>query len=164
MEMSTYVDKSAWGDGPWQIEPDHAVWTDDATGYICEITRRPAASLCGYVYLPAGHILYGVDHRAIGAAQVHNGLTYSRHAIDTTTGLTLWCLGFDTGSVHDINPDPAGQLRKSDAALMHDTVVVADVLSNRGNITPAYRTFDYVVSELARLCRQLRDLGALTHA
>ena len=34
MEHKTWatVDKSAWGDGPWQDEPDKEQWPDEATG------------------------------------------------------------------------------------------------------------------------------------
>ena len=26
-----------WGEGPWNNEPDHAVWVDEATGLDCMI-------------------------------------------------------------------------------------------------------------------------------
>jgi hypothetical protein len=33
-------DKSYWGEGPWQHEPDKMQWTDDDTGLPCLIVRN----------------------------------------------------------------------------------------------------------------------------
>lgn len=32
MRTETYIDKSAWGAGPWLDEPDRLEWRDPATG------------------------------------------------------------------------------------------------------------------------------------
>jgi hypothetical protein len=54
------IDKSTWGDGPWQTEPDELEWTDERTGLKCHIKRHPhMGMLCGYVSVPPGHVLYG---------------------------------------------------------------------------------------------------------
>lgn len=55
------VDKSGWGDGPWQLEPDKKQWEDEVTGLPCLIVRNTqvTGSLCGYVGVPQGHPLYG---------------------------------------------------------------------------------------------------------
>lgn len=59
------VDKTTWPDGPWNNEPDTKHWTDEATGYPCAVVRHPRyGSLCGYVGLPEGHPLYGLDYGA----------------------------------------------------------------------------------------------------
>lgn len=59
------IDKSAWGDGPWQDEPDKAQWTDEATGLPCLLVRVPhSGHLCGYVGVPPGHPWHGKDYNA----------------------------------------------------------------------------------------------------
>lgn len=95
-----HTDKSAWGDGPWQQEPDKVQWVDEATGLDCLIVRGPAGALCGYVGVPESHPWFGVeygsctvsesgqcgdengdggwcDHRPESLIQVHGGLTFS---------------------------------------------------------------------------------------
>jgi hypothetical protein len=57
------IDKSTWGDGPWQTEPDELEWNDERTGLKCHIKRHPYyGHLCGYVGVPPGHVLYGWDY------------------------------------------------------------------------------------------------------
>ena len=41
------VDKSEWGPGPWQEEPDKAVWIDERTGLDCMIHRNRWARCAG---------------------------------------------------------------------------------------------------------------------
>lgn len=56
-------DKSAWGPGPWQDEPDKRQWRDEATGLPCLIVRSPmGGNLCGYVGVPREHALHGKDY------------------------------------------------------------------------------------------------------
>jgi hypothetical protein len=65
--------KSAWGDGPWQNEPDRVEF--EHKGFDCIIRRGPGGQWCGYVGLPAGH-----PWRDLGRdgwdVDVHGGLTY----------------------------------------------------------------------------------------
>lgn len=70
------VDKSEWGPGPWQSEPDKRQWQDETTGLPCLIVRGPVGALCGYVGVPPDHPAYGLaydgtpakEHRAYHAA------------------------------------------------------------------------------------------------
>lgn len=87
------TDKSMWGDGPWQNEPDKIQWQNKDTGYPCLIVRNSDSigALCGYVGVPKGHPLYGVDysqcpvncgdtwceHRPESRFDVHGGLTFA---------------------------------------------------------------------------------------
>jgi hypothetical protein len=52
-------DRSAWGPGPWQDEPDKEQWTDSATRLACLIVRSYLGSWCGYVGVPEGHPWHG---------------------------------------------------------------------------------------------------------
>lgn len=64
METSEHrdVDKSGWGPGPWNDEPDKRQWQDEATGLPCLIVRSPVGALCGYVGVPPDHPAYGLSY------------------------------------------------------------------------------------------------------
>jgi hypothetical protein len=53
------IEKSEWGPGSWQEEPDELDWVDEATGYKCLIKRHWTGCLNGYVGLSEGHPMYG---------------------------------------------------------------------------------------------------------
>jgi hypothetical protein len=88
------VDKSQWGDGPWQNEPDKKQWRDPETGLPCLIVRGPSGALCGYVGVTEGHPFYKVayshytsrddgkipeaDTSPEAQLSVHGGITFSR--------------------------------------------------------------------------------------
>lgn len=59
---SGQVDKSDWGDGPWQHEPDKVHWIDPCTDMDCLIVRGPSGALCGYVAVAEGHPFFGVEY------------------------------------------------------------------------------------------------------
>lgn len=71
------VDKSQWGDGPWQSEPDKKQWTGES-GLPCLIVRGPHGALNGYVGVPKGHPAYGEHYDSIDV-RAHGGLTYASH-------------------------------------------------------------------------------------
>lgn len=73
------ADKSSWGAGPWQDEPDKKQWLDATTGLPCLIVRNVHASgvLCGYVGVPRGHPYYEKDYSDTPDLDVHGGLTYA---------------------------------------------------------------------------------------
>jgi len=74
-EWST-ADKSDWGNGPWQSEPDKRQWTDAATELPCLIVRGPSGALCGYVGVPDTHPLHGKSYHDANL-ESHGGLTFS---------------------------------------------------------------------------------------
>lgn len=51
------IDKSAWGEGPWQNEPDRLEF--EAEGFPCLANRNRMGVWCGYVALPPGHPWHG---------------------------------------------------------------------------------------------------------
>lgn len=55
-----FDDKSTWGQGPWQDEPDAIDFY--AYGLKCAMRRGPTGAWCGYVALPAGHPLWGKSY------------------------------------------------------------------------------------------------------
>lgn len=107
MEWTTR-DKSGWGDGTWQNEPDKVQWVDDATGLDCLIVRGPSGALCGYVGVAEGHPYFRVgysdcaqgpncgetwcSHSPGSKMDVHGGLTFSDACHDATPEkFALWC-------------------------------------------------------------------------
>ncbi len=72
-------DKSDWGPGPWQTEPDKRQWVDAATGLPCMMIRGHMGFWCGYVGVPEGHPLYGDGYDAAydKGATAHGGLTFA---------------------------------------------------------------------------------------
>jgi hypothetical protein len=64
METKEYRtrDKSEWGPGAWQDEPDKAQFMDEPTGLPCLIVRNNSGALCGYVGVTEGHPYFGKDY------------------------------------------------------------------------------------------------------
>lgn len=157
MERKTWttMDKSSWGPGPWQGEPDKEQWADEGTGYACLIKRNRVGALCGYVGVPEGHPWHGSGYspgcsdegeltpalKLLDGVEVHGGLTYADSCQEGPEGETichvpapgepepLWWLGFDCAHARDLCP------------AYESMRVIGDT----------YRTVAYVKTECARL-------------
>lgn len=146
----TFDLKSAWGDGPWQHEPDKVVWVDDATNLDCMIVRNRVGSLCGYVGVPESHPWHGLDYDAIDV-DVHGGLTAPKAGPRPSTPFATPCnragwVGFDTAHLYDLSPAIAAldEMRRAQRGLPADV----------------YRDLDYVRNETLSLAKQAVDAGA----
>jgi hypothetical protein len=118
------VDKSAWGPGLWQDEPDKKQWTDQATGLPCLLKRNRAGALCGYVGMSEGHPWHGKDWTEVEPfPEVHGGLTYAApcmedgdqarticHIPEPGEPDNVWWLGFDCAHSGDLCPAYAHHL------------------------------------------------------
>lgn len=161
------VDKTAWGPGPWQDEPDKAQWIDPATGLDCLIVRSPASgALCGYVGVPPDHPWHSAeygecrqscgkktfcDHSPEALLDVHGGVTFTGgcdHSDDESKGIChipasgraedIWWFGFDCAHSEDVMP----------------------AFNARSHFPEStYRQADYVQAECAYLARQLQALA-----
>lgn len=109
------VDRSTWGPGPWDGEPDKVQWIDEATGYACAAVRHSEVGhWCGYVGVPPGHRYHGVGYRDIPeehTAGAHGELTYASsgnrsvcHAPESGRPDDVWWLGFDCAHAGDRAP------------------------------------------------------------
>jgi hypothetical protein len=149
IEYTTF-DKSNWGAGPWQHEPDKVQWADPTTGLPCLIVRNRLGALCGYVGLAQAHCFFGVAFSDV-AVEVHGGLTYSNHCqiegdeaqrVCHIPGAgesdQVWWLGFDCAHSGDQTP-------------------ALDLWNTIPWVTgyPQYRDIEYVKKEVARLAVQL---------
>lgn len=57
-----YRDRSNWGPGPWDREPDRFEW--EHAGLPCMLIRGPVGSWCGYAAVVPGHPMFGKDYSA----------------------------------------------------------------------------------------------------
>lgn len=147
------VDKSGWGDGPWQSEPDKKQWLDPATQLPCLIVRNLSGVLCGYVGVAPGHPLYGLPYDDCEDLDVHGGLTFSGacghgdeaksicHVPGNGEPDTVWWFGFDCAHAYDLSPNPRCRV----FGLSKEEV---------------YRDVVYVTAEVEKLALQLKSHAA----
>lgn len=155
----TTIDKTEWGPGPWNTEPDKTQWVDEPTGLDCLAVRNPhMGNWCGYVGLPPEHPWHGKTYDDLDI-DVHGGLTYSEacdenateehgicHVPDPGRPDDVWWLGFDCGHAHDTMPG----LRARERALG-----LPEMPPMPGPPGPTYKPLAYVQAECASLARQL---------
>jgi hypothetical protein len=187
----TWQDKTTWGDGPWQQEPDKRQWPDTATGLPCLVLRRvDHGHWCGYVGVEPGHPLYGIlynrcalrstpcdpepcDHTPGMLLSVHGGLTYSGYCQDDPHGIChvpdageeekLWWFGFDCAHAGDLAPGLEATLRQVYTAVPQ----IAERQARRAallaelRMEDVYCTAAYVMGECAQLAQQLGATGIL---
>jgi hypothetical protein len=145
-------DKTTWGPGPWQEEPDRVEWRDEATGYPCLALRNVegTGAWCGYVGVPPGHPYHGKAYRDV-AVEVHGGLTYADacqegghicHVPLSGESADIWWFGFDCGHCFDLMPRLQALLRSLTP-------------SGLPEIPKVYRDLDYVRGEVTALAEQL---------
>lgn len=148
-ERFAEYDRTGWGPGPWDDEPDLIEWRNDEFPEMAFLIVRSevAGALCGYVGLPPGHRLHG---KATGDldVEVHGGLTFADechgricHVPAPGEPAHVWWLGFDCGHCFDAMPALEALTRRTlGRALPHGT----------------YRTLDYVMAEVERLAAQVK--------
>jgi hypothetical protein len=100
-------DKSTWGPGPWQSEPDRVDF--EAHGFACMILRGPVGALCGYLGVPKGHPWY--ENTEVEPEGAHGGITYRNkcqghicHVPKPGMSDDVYWLGFDCAHCDDYMP------------------------------------------------------------
>lgn len=150
-----FQDKSKWGHGAWESEPDKCQWVDKDTGYDCLVVRSDSSGgLCGYVGVKENHPFYE-KHYNHPDVDVHGGLTFSSHCQEdnreegvchiTESEDKVWWLGFDCAHFGDFMPKHAQLFREIGLPAREDRDSV-------------YRDLDYVKSEIKSLASQLKGL------
>lgn len=170
--MRTYTteNKSEWGEGPWQGEPDKMTWVDPATNLDCMIHRNGAGALCGYVGVPADHPYYGQDYDNVDV-EVHGGLTYANKCSEQATeehGIChipepgrsedIWWLGFDCAHAQDLCPGMEATTRKfyEPGGPLFDKKETHDKIKSNPMFRDTYKDVDYVKSEIENLAQQIK--------
>lgn len=167
----TTIDKSSWGYGPWEDEPDKIQWVDEATDLDCLIVRNRMGALCGYVGVPPAHPWHGKAYnekvvegghewhgRIDGIIDAHGGLTYSDSCdedAEEAEGIChvplpgrspdVWWFGFDCAHSCDISPAYEARDRERGYAPIRSGY-------------EAYRTVSYVHLECSKIARQLATI------
>lgn len=169
-------DKSTWGDGPWQDEPDKMQWVDDATDLDCLIVRNGGGALCGYVGVPPEHPWHGVgysecfrgsdcdtdpddywcENRPDAATEVHGGLTFADSCHDTGDPSKGICHIPEPGRPDDV------WWFGFDCAHAYDLCPASDARLRESGFDPrryevgeTYKDVAYVKREIANLAQQL---------
>jgi hypothetical protein len=104
------IDKSRWGEGPWQTEPDRVEFQH--AGLPCLMLRSRFGNWCGYAAVPPGHRLHGINYSDIEfPLDAHGGVTYSDkcsgdicHVPGPGEPDDVWWFGFDCGHAWDYCP------------------------------------------------------------
>jgi hypothetical protein len=138
------IDKSDWGEGPWQQEPDRVEFQH--AGLPCLMVRHPRhGNWCGYAAVPPGHPLHGKPYQDVDL-EAHGGLTYSDHCQGDICHTPapgepddVYWFGFDCGHAMDLCPGHA----RYGATFHWET----------------YRPLGYVRSQVRKLARQLANLA-----
>jgi hypothetical protein len=149
------VDRSKWGPGDWDGEPDKAQWTDEATGLVCLAKRHyTSGNWCGYVGVAPGHPWHGKGYNDCDV-DVHGGLTFADTCQEGPPEQTichipapgepdgLWWLGFDCHHAWDLAPGTQAFWRERG----QDHIFTGS--------DETYRTLGYVKRECAKLAQQI---------
>jgi len=155
-------DKSTWGDGPWQSEPDRIEF--EHAGLPCLMLRARNGGWCGYAAVPPSHPWHRKDYSSClsdppcgddafcyedtpaGRVTVHGGLTYADacqghicHVPKPGEPDNVWWFGFDCAHSGDVSP-------------AYDSMWRGTSLESRED---SYRDVLYVRAEVERLAEQL---------
>lgn len=168
IEYREIIDKSGWGDGPWQTEADKVQYTDAATGFPALVVRsHHTGALCGYVGVGPDHPAYGKPYDDVHV-DVHGGLTFADHChefegselrgichtVEDGESDDIWWLGFDCGHLGDRMPGMEATMRKLGSGWPG---MMDDPFTGRPS---TYKTMGFVGEENCNLARQLK---AMTH-
>lgn len=156
-------DKTTWGDGPWQSEPDKRQWVDENTGLPCMVRRGGQGAWCGYVGVSEGHPLFEKGHYDdYNAIVVHGGVTFMDHCsnedeparaichiVEPGENDNVWWIGFDCNHGGDIAPETEHLYKTLNLPCTPSFDVCA-----------TYKTIEYVTKETLGLAQQLKALAA----
>ncbi len=159
------IDKSDWGDGPWQSEPDKRQWMTSA-GLPAIVNRNPSlGGWCGYVAVPKGHPAYDCDSDTLDVS-VHGGLTFGPSPCSLGDEATSIChkpddgesddvrwFGFDCLHAFDLMPGSASIMRK-----VHATIPPSHI-EREYEMREVYRDLAYVTAECEKLAEQLKAMS-----
>ncbi|HEY3525438.1 MAG TPA: hypothetical protein VGK47_04515 [Nitrososphaeraceae archaeon] len=169
----TFIDKSAWIDGPWKSEPDKIYWKDAETGYDCLAVRNPQyGHWCGYVGIKEGHPAYGKHHEEVDDnISVHGGITFGdfyqeedkEHGIchlvsDDDKDDKVYWLGFDCAHGFDILPKYEDYLRSLVSSVKTTYTCKITEFEKAVYDRISYKDLEFVKNEILSLARKLKEM------
>jgi hypothetical protein len=140
-------EKSKWGDGPWQNEPDRVEFHH--AGLACILHRNRVGTWCGYVGVPPTHPAHGKRYDDVDVS-VHGGLTYADHCMENGPIChvpapgepdDLYWFGWDAAHYTDLSPGIVATLR--------------ELGSTRDRSDEIYRDVTYARNQTESLAEQL---------
>ena len=167
------IDKTSWGDGPWQQEPDKLQWQDE-TGLPCLAVRHlRTGNWCGYVGVAHGHPLYGCHYTdaEVELLPAHGGITFSDHCQEGPDEHAIchipspgesddvWWFGFDCAHFMDFMPGMSADMKDLGRHAVKHGIEPPD---KREDLLfwPTYKTLAYVQA----CCHQLAEALVWTRA
>jgi hypothetical protein len=153
---TTYtLDKSGWGEGPWQNEPDRVDFVH--AGFACLALRGAChGAWCAYVGVPSDHPAYGKNYDDVDVG-VHGGLTYAGkcrepicHVPEPGMPDDVWWFGFDCAHAWDLAPGHEALARPFRIAHPPPDGMPEDV----------YRDLPFVRQQIESLAEQLRAMAS----
>ena len=111
------VDRSRFGRGPWDHEPEDRIEWRGEHGRPCLMVRSPMGAWCGYVAVEPGHPWHGKAHTELPEVEAHGGLSYHGPCVEGGAIChvpadgepdDVWWLGFDCAHSWDVVPSMAG--------------------------------------------------------
>jgi hypothetical protein len=106
----TYIDRSHWGKGEWDNEPDQLWWIDDKTQLACLVRRSLMGDFCGYVGVSEAHFLHNIEPEPGLISHQWTVTAGQLGAEGTDFPDDLWWFGFRCGQALDLTPAARAQL------------------------------------------------------
>lgn len=109
------------------------VKTWEHAGMTCVLRHGFLGIPCGYVVLPEGHPLHGVEYQDMDDwPDVHGGVTWTGELIGCPE--LGWLIGFDMGHDGDFECDPGGEIRfiRTDEDCVFETNRLAEQMADWG--------------------------------
>jgi hypothetical protein len=154
------IDKSTWGPGPWQDEPDRVDFVH--AGLPCLALRHPNhGSWCGYAAVRPGHPLHGRDWREHDLPLEFHWQVCHVPAPGEPDG--VWWFGGDFSHFRDFCPGDESHLAQLYEAARAKGSDAAFALRPRGEndmlFRQVYRNLPYVRAQIERLAEQLAAIA-----
>lgn len=169
-ETPYVVDKTGWGPGAWNDEPDRVDFVH--AGLPCLALRHPRnGNWCGYAAVPPGHPLHGRDWKEGVPLAFHYEINYSAacdgglicHVPAPGEPDGVWWFGGDFGHTFDFSPAVDARLKVAMQRASDIGAPWADVMRPRGENDPlfqeVYRALPYVRHCIEALAEQLAAIG-----
>lgn len=153
--MSKLIDKSEWGEGPWQDEPDELNYEE--RGFRCLLIRSVFGAWVAYVEIPKDHPWYMNEDTPIYSIDVHGGVSYYGNNYHDTP----WLIGFDCNHFTDYMPGRETEMRRDpELYRMHKKIESfrRKAFSNPEALQRTYKDIEFVKEQISHMIDQLLEV------
>lgn len=146
--MENYIDKTNWGRGPWDLEPDYVEF--EHCGFRCILKRFEHTGVWnGYVEVSDLHPWF---HVGADEARVHGGVTWKGAVEGIEQNPNCTFIGFDCAHGFDVIPAMESFMRAFTEPFIR--------AFTEYNLTPhEYRTVEYATEQIKHLANQACQAG-----